>query len=230
MKRLGASDLHRGEKRARVQQRPSVGNSPNPPSQTVTPGASASTSAGRVHISSQSHPDEASTDMDIDLPEYDPLPPSTSDTQSPVPYDVRQTSLQSNRRNRPRATDVADPGSSAYKSGAAPASLSVRQTEQMPVQPAGTSADSSGLSVPEGASTSKVVDGDVASRDVVGIYLDRPRWDRMRQKVTELPPNIPRASMYIVDDALSLSPEESQSVLQSKGVHIIFRCLDIILI
>lgn len=229
MKRKNVSIGHESGKRARVQQRPSVGITQTPPAQTVTPGASSSKSAGRVNTSSESRPNEASTDMDIDLPGYEAPPPSTSATQSFIPYNTRQTPIQSTPRNRPRATDVAESASSAYKSGAAPASLSLQQTKKIPVQPAGTSTTSSGFSVPQGANMSDFVDGDVGTRDVVGFQLGRPQWARMRQKVAELPPHIPRASMYIVDDALSLSPEESQSVIQSKGKHIIFHYLGIIL-
>jgi hypothetical protein len=48
--------------------------------------------------------------------------------------------------------------------------------------------------------------------------MERPHWDRMRQEVQCLPANTPHCLPYIVDETVSISPEEAQSTIQGRGM------------
>lgn len=47
-----------------------------------------------------------------------------------------------------------------------------------------------------------------------------PRWDRMRQQILRLPTHLPHCLPYIIDEAVSMTPEEAQSAIQSRGMQI----------
>lgn len=47
---------------------------------------------------------------------------------------------------------------------------------------------------------------------------ERPHWDRMRHQVLDLPAHIPHCLPYIVDENVSMSPEEAQSAIQARGM------------
>jgi hypothetical protein len=57
----------------------------------------------------------------------------------------------------------------------------------------------------------------VAQPTVPDIREQRPRWDHMRQQLLRLPVRLPHCLPYIVDETMSMTPEESQSAIQGRG-------------
>ena len=47
--------------------------------------------------------------------------------------------------------------------------------------------------------------------------VERPRWDRMHRQLLCLPANVPHCLPYIIDEAVSMVPEEAQSTIQGRG-------------
>ena len=58
-----------------------------------------------------------------------------------------------------------------------------------------------------------------AQPTVPDLYEQPPRWDHMRQQLLRLPAHLPHCLPYIVDETVSMTPEEAQSVLQGRGTY-----------
>ena len=50
-------------------------------------------------------------------------------------------------------------------------------------------------------------------------YKEPPRWGRMRQQLLRLPVHLPHCLPYIVDETVSMAPEEAQSTIQGRGTY-----------
>jgi hypothetical protein len=84
-----------------------------------------------------------------------------------------------------------------------------------------TSASASRLAVvaaPNATFSSAPSLASVAPPKVSQFSEERPHWDRMRQQLLRLPANTPHCLPYIVDEAVSISPEEAQSAIQGRGM------------
>jgi hypothetical protein len=58
-----------------------------------------------------------------------------------------------------------------------------------------------------------------AQPTVPDLYEQPPRWDHMRQQLLRLPPHLPHCLPYIIDETVSMTPEEAQSAIQGRGTY-----------
>jgi hypothetical protein len=49
-------------------------------------------------------------------------------------------------------------------------------------------------------------------------YEQPPHWDHMRQQLLRLPVHLPHCLPYIIDETVLMTPEESQSAIQARGM------------
>ena len=57
----------------------------------------------------------------------------------------------------------------------------------------------------------------VAQPTVLDPCEQPPRWEHMRQQLLRLPAHLPHCLPYIIDEAVSMTPEEAQSAIQGRG-------------
>src|SRR5271154_354405 len=57
----------------------------------------------------------------------------------------------------------------------------------------------------------------VAQPMVPDVREEPLRWDHMHQQLLRLPAHLPHCLSYIVDEAVSMTPEEAQSAIQARG-------------
>jgi hypothetical protein len=99
---------------------------------------------------------------------------------------------------RPRATDLVDPSRPF-------------------VTPVDQNAPSSSSSISHRAVSSALSLTQVAQPTVPDVREQPPRWDHMRQQLLRLPVHLPHCLPYIVDETVSITPEEAQSAIQGVG-------------
>ena len=100
---------------------------------------------------------------------------------------------------RPRATDLMDPS-------------------RPWVRPVDHNAPSSSSSVSHQAVSSAPRLNQPAQATVPDPYKEPPRWDHMQEQLLHLPVHLPHCLPYIIDEAVSMAPEEPQSVIQGCGM------------
>lgn len=99
---------------------------------------------------------------------------------------------------RPRATDLMDPS-------------------RPWVRPVDQNAPSSSSSISHHAVSSAPSLNQAAQATVPDLYKQPPRWDHMRQQLLRLPAHLPHCLPYIIDETVSMTPEEPQSAIQGRG-------------
>ena len=85
------------------------------------------------------------------------------------------------------------------------------------VRPVDHNAPSSSSSVSHQAVSSAPRLDQPAQAMVPDPYKEPPRWDHMREQLLRLPVHLPHCLPYIIDEAMSMAPEEPQSAIQGRG-------------
>jgi hypothetical protein len=108
---------------------------------------------------------------------------------------------------RPRAMDIEDPSRPGPRLAVTNAASSSTSTSRLAVAAA---PNHTFLSAPRLDS--------VAPPKVSQFHQERPHWHSMHQQILHLPANTPHCLRFIIDEALSMSPEEAQSAIQGHGM------------
>ena len=105
---------------------------------------------------------------------------------------------------RPRATDITDPS----------------RPWALPFDKNAPSSSSSGSVSHQAASTNLTPSLTQAAQPTApDLYKHPPHWDHMRQQLLRLPVHLPHCLPYIVDETVSMTPEEAQSAIQGRGTY-----------
>ena len=119
---------------------------------------------------------------------------------------------------RPRATDITDPSRpwAPPLDENAPSSSSSASISHQAALSAPSLAPSLAPSFTTNLTPSLTR---VAQPTVPDLYEQPPRWDHMRQQLLRLPVHLPHCLPYIVDETVSMTPEEAQSAIQGRGTY-----------